>query len=53
VFTGEVDGGTKWKGDVKTMQLDIQKLLARGWKPKYTSKQAVRFATKALVRSLA
>jgi len=53
VFTGGVDGGRGWKGDVKTMQLDIQKLLAAGWKPKYTSRQAVKLATIALVRSLA
>jgi len=51
-FTGGVDGGRGWKGDVKTMQLDINKLLKTGWKPKYTSKQAVKLATKALVRSL-
>jgi UDP-glucose 4-epimerase len=52
-FTGGVDGGRGWKGDVKTMQLDIQKLLSTGWKPKYSSKQAVKHATKALIKSLA
>jgi len=51
--TGGIDGGRGWKGDVKTMQLSINKLLSTGWKPKYTSKQAVKLATKALVRSLA
>jgi UDP-glucose 4-epimerase len=51
-FTGGVNGGRGWKGDVKTMQLSINKLLKTGWKPKYTSKQAVKLATKALVRSL-
>jgi UDP-glucose 4-epimerase len=51
-FTG-VDGGRGWKGDVKAMQLFINKLLKMGWKPKYTSKQAVNLATKALTRSLA
>jgi UDP-glucose 4-epimerase len=53
VFTGGVDGGRGWKGDVKTMQLDIQKLLSTGWKPKYTSRQAVKLATEAAVKSLA
>jgi UDP-glucose 4-epimerase len=48
-FTGGVDGGRGWKGDVKTMQLSINKLLQTGWKPKYTSKQAVRLAAKALI----
>jgi len=49
-YTGGVDGGRGWKGDVKTMQLSINKLLKTGWKPKYTSKQAVRITTKALLK---
>jgi UDP-glucose 4-epimerase len=47
-FTGGVDGGRGWKGDVKIMQLSINKLLRTGWKPKHTSKQAVTLAAKAL-----
>ncbi len=47
-FTGGVDGGRGWKGDVKTMQLSINKLLNTGWKPKYNSKQAVELAAKEL-----
>jgi UDP-glucose 4-epimerase len=47
-FTGGVDGGRGWKGDVKTMQLSINKLLKTGWKPKHSSKQAVRLTTRAL-----
>jgi UDP-glucose 4-epimerase len=47
-FTGGVDGGRGWKGDVKTMQLSINKLLNTGWKPKYNSKQAVELATEEL-----
>lgn len=48
-FTGGVDGGRGWKGDVKTMQLSINELLQTGWKPKYTRKQAVKLAAKALI----
>ena len=48
VFTGGVDGGRGWKGDVKTMQLSIEKLVKTGWKPHYTSVQAVKLAVKAL-----
>jgi UDP-glucose 4-epimerase len=48
-FTGGVDGGRGWKGDVKTMQLSIEKLIQTGWKPKYTSGQAVKIATKELL----
>ena len=47
-FTGRVDGGRGWRGDVKTMQLSIDKLLKTGWKPKHTSKQAVRLTAHAL-----
>ena len=49
-FTGGVDGGRGWKGDVKTMQLSINKLLRTGWKPKCTSRQAVKLAAKALIK---
>jgi len=47
-FTGGVDGGRGWKEDVKKMQLSINRLVKTGWKPKYTSKQAVRLTAKAL-----
>jgi len=49
-YTGGVNGGRGWKGDVKTMQLSIDKLLKTGWKPKYTSKQAVRLAATNLIK---
>lgn len=42
--------GRGWKGDVKEMQLDISKIKSLGWKPKLSSKEAVRFASKALVK---
>jgi UDP-glucose 4-epimerase len=51
-FTGGVDGGRGWKGDVKLMQLSIKKLLDSGWKPQYSSRQAVRLAAKELSREL-
>lgn len=41
--------GAGWKGDVKNMQLSIRKLVKTGWKPKYTSKQAVRLTTRSLL----
>ena len=40
-LTGGVEGGRGWKGDVKLMQLDCRKLISRGWKPLYTSEEAV------------
>lgn len=41
-FTGGIDGGRGWKGDVKKMKLDISKLCSLGWNPKYTSLEAVK-----------
>jgi UDP-glucose 4-epimerase len=49
-FTGGVDGGRGWKGDVKTMQLSIDKLIRTGWKPTHSSRQAVKLAAKALIQ---
>jgi UDP-glucose 4-epimerase len=51
-FTGEVDGGRGWKGDVKNMLLDMSKLKALGWKPKLNSEQAVREAARQLIAKL-
>ena len=45
-FAGGVDGGRVWKGDVKNMLLDINKIKSLGWKPNLNSKQAVRKAIK-------
>jgi len=46
IYTGGVDGGRGWKGDVKNMLLDISKLKFLGWKPEFKSEQAIRKATK-------
>jgi len=50
-LTGGVDGGRGWKGDVKTMLLDITKIKSLGWKPKLNSKQAVKKTAKALTQN--
>jgi len=47
-FTGGVDGGRGWKGDVKNMLLDISKLKTHEWKPKYNSQQAITKTVKHL-----
>jgi UDP-glucose 4-epimerase len=49
-FTGGVQGGRGWIGDVKTMLLDVSKLKQLGWKPKLNSAEAVRKATKELLK---
>jgi len=48
VFTGGIDGGRGWLGDVKIMLLSIDKLMKIGWKPKYKSEQAVRLAVNTI-----
>jgi len=50
VFTGGVNGGRGWLGDVKIMLLSIDKLMKTGWKPKYNSEKAVRLAVKAILK---
>ena len=47
-LTGGVDGGRGWRGDVKKMLLDTQRLLDTGWAPKYTSSEAVRLTARSL-----
>jgi len=49
VFNRRVKGGRGWKGDVKNMHLSIEKLLGIGWKPRYSSQEAVRVTTKILL----
>ena len=47
--TGGVDGGRGWLGDVKSMQLSIQKLQSLGWTAQCNSEEAVRRAVRELI----
>ena len=47
--TGGVNGGRGWMGDVKSMQLSIEKLRDLGWTPHYNSEEAIRQAVKELI----
>ena len=49
-FTGGVDGGRGWKGDVKYMLLSIEKLKALGWKPRFNSAEAVRRTVRKILK---
>jgi len=51
-FTGGVDGGRGWVGDVKYMHLDISKLKSLGWRPRYSSREAVRKAAESALEEL-
>jgi len=53
IFTGGVDGGRGWKGDIKTMHLSTKKLVKTGWKPKHNSERATRLATRSLIKKRA
>lgn len=41
-FTGGIDGGRGWIGDVKEMLLDITKIKSSGWQPVLNSASAIR-----------
>ncbi len=49
-FTGGVDGGRGWIGDVKNMLLDIRKLQSLEWKPQYNSEEAVRLTVRSILK---
>ena len=49
-YTGGIDG-RGWKGDVKTMLLSIEALEKLGWSPSKSSREAIKAAAEALLRS--
>jgi len=49
-FTGGFSGGRGWKGDIKKMLLDVSRLKASGWKPKYSSENAVKNTVEHFLR---
>jgi len=51
VYKPATPDGRGWPGDVKLMLLDISKIVKTGWKPKYTSRQAVELTARALLSS--
>ena len=51
-FTGGVDGGRGWKGDVKSMLLSVNKLLSLGWKPTLNGEEAIRVSCRELLQYL-
>lgn len=49
--TFQYTGGDRgWKGDVPRFSYDISKILATGWKPHYTSDEAVRKSVRDITR---
>ena len=48
MLTGGVDGGRGWRGDVKVMLLDTERLKNVGWSSKYNSLEAVQMTAQAV-----
>jgi len=51
-FTGGVEGGRGWVGDVKLMLLDISKLKSIGWSPKFSSGEAIELAAREILSEI-
>jgi len=48
-FTGGVDGGRGWVGDIKNMLLETSRIKGLGWKPKLCSKDAIRLTVREMI----
>ena len=49
IYTG---GDRGWRGDVPQVRFDIAKMQNLGWKPGYSSDEAVQEAVKAALRDM-
>ena len=52
VFRPATSDGRGWLGDVKFMLLDITKLVSTGWRPRMSSREAVRRCARELLKEL-
>jgi UDP-glucose 4-epimerase len=50
-YSGGLGDGRGWIGDVKTMLLDITKLSNLGWRPRYSSGDAVEITAEGIAKS--
>ena len=48
-FTGGVNGGRGWVGDVKNMLLDISKMKSREWRSTHSSEESVRLTARQIL----
>src|SRR5438094_379806 len=51
-WTGGAGAGRGWAGDVRTMQLALERLKRTGWRPMKTSEEAVRAAARDVWSSI-
>ncbi len=52
VFVGGTEDGRGWPGDVKFMRLSIEKIKKKGWRPKYSSREAVKLTAENLIKEI-
>ncbi len=52
IYRPATSDGRGWPGDVKLMLLDISKAISTGWKPKYSSREAVELTVKHYAKTL-
>ena len=52
VYTGGVESGRAWKGDVREVLLDSLFISDAGWKPKFSSDIAVREAVRSILAEM-
>ncbi|MDI3502843.1 MAG: UDP-glucose 4-epimerase [Archaeoglobi archaeon] len=52
IFSGGVEGGRGWKGDVKLMLLSIEKAKSTGWSPEMSSREAVRKTAREILEEI-
>ncbi|MDD1768866.1 MAG: NAD-dependent epimerase/dehydratase family protein [Methanomassiliicoccales archaeon] len=48
-WTGGVDGGRGWTGDVRQMLLSVERLERLGWRPRYSSSEAIAAAVREII----
>ena len=48
-FTGGVDGGRGWIGDVRNMLLDTSRIRSRGWRPRYDSEKSIKLTVREIL----
>ncbi|MFQ5884587.1 MAG: NAD-dependent epimerase/dehydratase family protein [Thermoplasmata archaeon] len=51
-WTGGVDDGRGWKGDVRTMLLSNDKLKGKGWAPRFDSEGTIRDAARYIISEI-
>jgi len=49
-FNNVLGDGRGWRGDVKYMNLSVERLMSLGWKPTLTSEEAIRQGCREILK---